>query len=170
MGLKIQTHNLVAKTHAVKAGTFPVQIYQEHASGLYVERDFYGHPVHRHWQAHILPQLNLQVCRFTPRQGQPQWRYYIDTVQVEREGRLWRVRDLYLDVVILPDGKVQILDTDELFEAADAGLVTPQQLALATHAAHNLVNLLAQHENDLPRALASKNIVLNWDYSPSPTI
>lgn len=170
MHLKIQTHNTVTKTHTVKAGTFPVQIYQEHPHGLYVERDFFGHPVHKHWQAHILPQLNLQICRFSPHQGQPAWKYYVDMVQVERQEHLWQVQDLYLDVVILPDGGIQILDTDELFSAARAALVNLEQLSLATHAAHDLLNGLARHGNDIDSVLKAKGIVLNWDYQLSPAV
>lgn len=167
MQLKVQIHNLITKTHTVKAGTFPVQIYLEHAHGLYVERDFVGHPIHRHWQAHILPELNLQVCRFTPHHGKPQWDYYIDMVQVQREGRIWRVQDFYLDVT-LSQGRLEVLDTDELFQAASEGLINLEQLALTTQTAHNLINLLAEHGNNLDSALASKGIALEWNWQNQP--
>jgi predicted RNA-binding protein associated with RNAse of E/G family len=170
MHLKVETHHLLARMHSVKAGNFPVQLYQEHPHGLYVERDFYGHPAHKHWQAHILPALNLQVCRFVPHRGTPQWEYYVDIVQVERQPHLWRVQDLYLDVVVLPNRSLEILDTDELLGAAREGLITYEQLALALHTAHALVNRLSAHGNDLALALAATGIVLNWEYNLSPTL
>lgn len=170
MLLKVETHNLVARTHEVKAGVFPVQIYQEHSHGLYVERDFYGHPLHKHWQAHILPELNLQVCRYTPHSGDPEWEYYIDVVQVRSQAHLWQVQDLYLDVGVLPNRSLHILDTHEALEALQQGLITLEQFALALHATHELVNRLSLHGNDLALALAAIGIVLNWGYTPPSTL
>lgn len=164
MHLKVDTHNLITKTHTVKAGTFPVQIYQEHPQGLYVERDFVGHPIHKHWQAHILPQQHLQICRFTPHKGEPQWKYYIDMVEVRREGHIWRVQDLYLDLVITPQSQLEVLDTDELLEATREGLISLEQLALATQTAHQLINQLSQHHNDLDALLKAKGLDLQWNW------
>lgn len=165
MALKIQTHNLIAKTHTVKAGTFPVQTYLEHPHGLYVERDFVGHPVHKHWQAHILPELHLQICRFTPHSGKPAWDFYIDIINAQVSGHVWTVHDLYLDLT-LTAGRVGILDTDELFEAVAENHIGLEQAALASQTLHDLVNLLGQHGNNLEAALASRDLRLSWNYNP----
>lgn len=168
MALKVQTHNLIAKTHTVKAGTFPVQTYSEHPYGLYVERDFVGHPLHKHWQAHILPEFHWQVCRFTPHSGQPLWDYYIDMVQVEISGKIWKVQDLYLDLT-LKDGRLSILDTDELFAALKENHIGLQEAALASESLHRLINLLEQHDHQLEAALASLGLHLEWNGSAKLT-
>lgn len=163
--LKVQTHNLVTKTHTVKAGSFPVQIYILNPDGLYVERNFVDHPVHKHWKAHILPELHLQICRFTPHSGAPEWDYYIDIIEVEEDQYSWQVQDLYLDLT-LSQGKLNILDTDEFFEAVAQKQISLERAALATQTLHDLVNLLAQHDYDLDRALAIKGLELSWDWQP----
>ena len=39
--------------------------------------------------------------------------------------------DLYLDVVIVPDGRIHILDEDELLDARDNNLITDEDVTLA---------------------------------------
>jgi uncharacterized protein len=66
-----------------------------------------------------------------------QW--YVDLVRahgVDERGIPW-YDDLYLDVIALPNGEVEIIDGDELEAALAAGLVTPEEYRLtwreATH-------------------------------------
>jgi uncharacterized protein len=165
MHLKIQTHNLVAKTHTVKAGTFPVSLYQPHPHGLYLERPFQGHPKYRYFKAHILPELHLQICRFQTHGDDYPLEFYIDIVSVEKEGHLWRVKDLYLDLGITWAGQLTLMDTDELFAGVGAGLITLEEAALATTTLHNLVNLLGEHRNNLESALASRGMRLEWEFA-----
>jgi hypothetical protein len=161
MHLKVQTHNLVAKTHTVKAGTFPVAVFSEHAQGLYVERAFVGHPSIKYWQAHILPELHLQICRFTPHAGVHELEYYIDIIKVEKDGHIWNVKDLYLDLGIGWDGKLRIMDTDELFEAVEAGLISLSEASLASQTLHGLVNQISTF-GSLEGALQAKGLRLEW--------
>ncbi|RIH81862.1 hypothetical protein Mterra_02935 [Calidithermus terrae] len=162
MGPKVQTHDLATRTHTVKAGTFPVRVYLEHPHGLYVERPFYDHPLYRYWQAHILPGPGWQVCRFTPHQGEHWCEYYVDIVSVRREGSVWSVQDLYLDLGVTRERAVRVLDTEELFAALEAGLISHRQAAWATAALHGLINALAEHGNDLPAMLRARGVELGW--------
>ena len=162
MHLKVQTHNLVAKTHSVKAGTFPVAVFREHSHGLYVERAFVGHPTICYWQAHILPELHLQICKFIPHTGEHELEYYIDIISVEKDGYLWRVKDLYLDLGIGWDGNLRIMDTDELFEAVGAGLIGVQEASLASQTLHNLINLISE-QGSLEAALRAMGVALEWN-------
>jgi predicted RNA-binding protein associated with RNAse of E/G family len=169
MHLKVETHDLAAKTHTVKAGTFPVALYLEHSHGVYVERAFVGHPRVRYWKAHILPEQHLQICQFTTHHGDSPFEFYIDIVKAEREGPVLRVKDLYLDLGIAHNQTLTLLDTHELFEAVDAGYIHLYEALLATQTLHGLINRLGQHQNHLARTLQAQGIVLEWDgRSPSP--
>ncbi|MDX2006206.1 MAG: DUF402 domain-containing protein [Meiothermus sp.] len=163
MHLKIQTHNLVAKTHTVKAGTFPVSLYRPHPHGLYLERPFQAHPTFRHFKAHILPGLGLQICKFQTHQDDYPLEFYIDIVSVEQEGHIWRVKDLYLDLGITREGCLEVMDTDELFEGLREGLISHAEAAAASATLHDLINLLGRHGNRLSAALESRGVRLEWD-------
>lgn len=69
-------------------------------------------------------------------QRQPvQW--YVDicgALGVDDDGVPW-FDDLYLDVIGLPSGEVEIIDAVELDEALDKGLITPDDYTLAWHEA-----------------------------------
>jgi predicted RNA-binding protein associated with RNAse of E/G family len=163
MHLKIQTHNLIAKTHTVKAGTFPVKVYQPHGHGLFFERPFLGHPKYKYLKAHILPELHLQICRFETHQNDYPLEFYIDIVSVERSAHLWTVKDLYLDLGIGWNRQLLLMDTDELFGGVRAGLITLEEAFLASNTLHNLVNQLSEHNNNLNQALAAQGLRLEWN-------
>ncbi len=163
MHLKVETHNLIAKTHTVKAGTFPVALYHEHRHGVYVERAFVGHPTYRYWKAHILPAQHLQICQYIPQEGDYPFEFYVDIAQIERQGNILKVKDLYLDLGIAHNGALTLMDTHELFEAVDAGLIGLDEALLATQTLHNLINRLGQHDNCLDRTLKAQGIVLEWE-------
>lgn len=169
MHLKVETHNLVAKTHTVKAGTFPVVQYREHSHGVYVERAFVGHPTYRYWKAHILPEQHLQICQYTTHDDVYPFEFYIDIVQVEREGHILKVKDLYLDLGIAYNRALTLMDTHELFEAVEAGLIRLDEAFLATQTLHNLINQLGRYENNLDRTLQAQGIVLDWKPTLSST-
>ncbi|WP_299430289.1 DUF402 domain-containing protein [uncultured Meiothermus sp.] len=169
MRLKVEIHDLAAKIHTVKAGAFPVALYHEHRHGVYLERAFVAHPAYRYWKAHILPEQHLQICQYTPHEGEYPFEFYIDIVQVEREGPILKVRDLYLDLGIARNGTLTLLDTHELFGAVGAGLIRLDEVFLATQTLHDLINRLGQHQNNLERTLQAQGIVLEWDWGLSST-
>jgi len=167
MHLKVETHNLLAHTHTVKAGTFPVALYHQHSHGVYVERAFVGHPTYRYWKAHILPKQHLQICQYTPHHDAYPFEFYIDIVQAERQGHILKVKDLYLDLGIAYNGTLTLMDTHELFEALASGLIGLDEAFLATQTLHDLINQLGQHENNLDRTLQAQGIALKWAYDLS---
>lgn len=61
--------------------------------------------------------------------------YYIDVAkdyEIDERG-LPYFDDLYLDVVLLPNGKIYVLDEDELEDAYKSGDVTKEEYELAVH-------------------------------------
>ncbi len=71
--------------------------------------------------------------------------WYCDIIQTERwvdaqtGQRFCRLTDLLVDVVMYPDGRIEVKDEEELDEAIAAGLITPEQKALALQAKDRLV-------------------------------
>jgi uncharacterized protein len=61
--------------------------------------------------------------------------------------------DLYLDIVVSPDGRIEIKDADELKDALEAGVISRAQFDLAWLETNRLVALLEAGElklHDLP--------------------
>jgi predicted RNA-binding protein associated with RNAse of E/G family len=52
--------------------------------------------------------------------------------------------DLYLDLNVLPDGRAEILDQDELEQALSTGLISQTQYALARHEAEQVYQAIQQ--------------------------
>ena len=65
--------------------------------------------------------------------------YYDITDRNILDGENSRFYDLYLDVVVLPDGNATILDTDELDAALKDGIITNTQYEAATATAKHLL-------------------------------
>jgi uncharacterized protein len=81
-----------------------------------------------------------------------QW--YIDIVLeygIDTDGRLY-YDDLYLDLIVSPDGQVEVQDADELEAALKVGVISQAQFDLAWLETNRLVGLLESGELNL-RAL-----------------
>lgn len=71
--------------------------------------------------------------------------WYCDIIQTERwvdaatEKQFCRLTDLLVDVVMYPDGRIEVRDEEELDEALAAGLITSEQKDLALQAKETLV-------------------------------
>ena len=57
--------------------------------------------------------------------------------------------DLYLDVILRPDGKILLLDEDELKSALEESKITKEDFDLAYFEANRLIKLLDGKENKL---------------------
>ncbi|CAM4343939.1 DUF402 domain-containing protein [Deinococcus marmoris] len=159
--VKVERHDVQAKCHYTNTGVRAVKTYRETSAGLYVARDFVGHPRIRHWQAHLLPAQHLVVCRYAFH-GRREHDYYIDVAQISREGGVWSVRDLYLDIVLHDGLGAEIADTDELLAAWEAGFLTSDELRQAIEVAHGTVSELARAEYTLNHWLTAQDLRLEW--------
>ena len=77
--------------------------------------------------------------------------YYYDITfgnYIENDGTSWFF-DLYLDVVMQPDGRILLLDEDELLEAFKNNIVNRHQYDLAHHTANSLINEIKGQEKRL---------------------
>ncbi|WP_142413128.1 DUF402 domain-containing protein [Hathewaya massiliensis] len=57
--------------------------------------------------------------------------------------------DLYLDVVLLPQGKIMLLDEDELEEAYNIGDITKEDFFMAKELAYRILSELKKDENSI---------------------
>lgn len=70
--------------------------------------------------------------------------WYCDIVDFEKneEENSLTVTDLLADVIIFPDGHMKVVDLDEMADALDKGLITPQLLSTALRRLHDLLTLI----------------------------
>lgn len=126
-----------ALIHIIKAakwglGQFrgePVVIYEDDYHWLQIAME------DCHWWLTVMIDGNGQITQ-----------YYFDITLENhllgsRDSWFW---DLYLDVVLMPDGRFDLLDADELDEALRQGDITAEQHALAHHWAQELTAKLPQ--------------------------
>jgi predicted RNA-binding protein associated with RNAse of E/G family len=106
------------------------------------------------YSAYPASQTYTVTASFDPHNDIAQW--YIDVCA--GHGGDWRGipwhDDLYLDLVVNPRGKLAVLDSDELDDAADAGVVDAAAYTLVWREAHRLAPLA--HRISLPEMCVAR--------------
>ncbi|MCM1215824.1 MAG: DUF402 domain-containing protein [Lachnospiraceae bacterium] len=77
-------------------------------------------------------------------------RWYCDIVDFEfreQDGSL-TVTDLLADVVLYPDGRMEVVDLDELAEAMDKNLITKEQMTSCLRSLDHLLTLIYRDKFD----------------------
>jgi len=76
--------------------------------------------------------------------------WYCDIVDIEynRETDSYLLYDLLVDIKILPDGRVEVYDLDELAAAFELSLITEKQLYMSLRQSNGLLQLI--YTSDLP--------------------
>lgn len=159
--VKVERHDVAARQHHTNTGVRSVHTYQETPHGLFVARDFVAHPRIRHWQAHLLPTLNVVVCQYDFHEHR-EHDFYLDIAQISREGDLWTVRDYYLDVVVHDGVMAEIVDTDELLAAREAGFISEREMQRAITVAHHALAGLAHARYSLHDWLSAQGVQIGW--------
>lgn len=159
--VKIERHDTLNKLHHTNNGQRQVDHYQETVHGLYVARSFEAHPRIRHWQAHLLPALNLVVCKYQFH-DRHEHDFYMDIAQISREGAVWAVRDLYLDLVLQDGHSAEIVDTEELLDSRRAGHISDEDLHEAVEVAHRTLAALARANYSLQAWAQAHGLELEW--------
>ncbi|AWN22939.1 RNA-binding protein [Deinococcus irradiatisoli] len=158
---KIERHDLARRAHHTNTGVRPVEQYQVHRAGLFVRRAFVAHPRIRAWQAHLLPALGLQVCRYEFH-GPREHDYYLDLATITARGGVWEMRDHYLDVLLWEGVRAEVVDQDEFLAAVQAGHLSAQQARSVQVQAEGLLTGLARHGHDLRAYLGAHGVELQW--------
>ncbi len=76
--------------------------------------------------------------------------WYCDIVDFEenKEENSLIVTDLLADVVVYPDGQVKVVDLDELADALDKGLITPELLSVCLRRLDELLTMIYRDKFD----------------------
>ena len=76
--------------------------------------------------------------------------WYCDIVDYEylTADNLLTVTDLLADVIIYPDGRVKVMDLDELAEALDRGLISNELISACLRRLHDLLSLIDRDKFD----------------------
>jgi uncharacterized protein len=92
----------------------------------------------------LLPGQSWVVSRFAMYPDHPyaalDW--YIETDGIERDGDLWRVTDVFIDVDVYEGQRYHVDDADELGDALASGEITPAEAAAALRALDRLCDEL----------------------------
>lgn len=76
--------------------------------------------------------------------------WYCDIVDYDFQPseNILTVTDLLADVILYPDGRVKVMDLDELAEALDCKLITPKLMSACLRRLHNLLSLIDRDKFD----------------------
>lgn len=76
--------------------------------------------------------------------------WYCDIVQYDfnEDKTALTVTDLLADVVIFPDGRVKVMDLDELADALDHKLITNEQMSACLRQLYNLLSIIDRDKFD----------------------
>jgi predicted RNA-binding protein associated with RNAse of E/G family len=140
-----------------------VDEYKLGPAGLYLRRSMPGHPRLSHLQSWLVPSLDLRITEWGWNPGiTPDSDYYVDIAGVETGERQWRTVDHYLDLAVHAGQSLDVLDTDELLGALDAGLIDTRTVQLALESAYRAVEGIARNRYDINSWLAELNMPLDW--------
>lgn len=92
-------------------------------------------------------QEGFKISKFYKPDGQLLY-YYCDIVEFEKnkEDNSLIVTDLLADVIIYPDGRLQVMDLDELADAQEQALISGFQLNRSLRRLNKLLNIIHKGE------------------------
>lgn len=76
--------------------------------------------------------------------------WYCDIVDygLDSENNTLTVTDLLADVIIYPDGRIKVMDLDELAVALDKGIINTETMCTCLNRLHNLLSLIDRDKFD----------------------
>lgn len=84
--------------------------------------------------------------------------WYCDIIDIikDEEANSITYEDLLFDVVVFPNGKYRVLDSDEAAQAFEEGLITKEQLISALRSMHELLEVVYHDRFDRLQAIIEK--------------
>jgi predicted RNA-binding protein associated with RNAse of E/G family len=161
--VKIIHYDLAARTSTVKAGCYPVDMYESGDAWLYMARKTVSHPYIAYMKVFLIPSLGLQINKWQFHKVDiPDeysfYDYYIDVGKFEQAEDVWLFHDFYLDVLVVEGKGAHVLDTDEYLEALSEKLINSEDATFSLETTHSLVNGLAENGYNLEAWLKQKGI------------
>ncbi|MFC4457467.1 DUF402 domain-containing protein [Pseudonocardia nematodicida] len=122
---------------------------REEPWGLYLSRPVVGRPNAWWIEVWVLPELGVCLSDWRWRPGHERDQdMYVDIAAIERDGRVLRMTDLYLDLVVRTGRETELLDADEFVAAVGQGLLEPRLAEYALERSHAVLDGLARHGHD----------------------
>ncbi|WP_442965826.1 DUF402 domain-containing protein [Pseudonocardia sp. HH130630-07] len=138
-----------------------IETLREEEWGLYLSRPIVARPGAWWVESWVVPDLGvcLSDWRWHPGHERDQ-DMYLDIASFTRDGRLIRMTDLYLDLVVRRGRETEVLDVDEFVAAVAEGLLAPGLAEYALERSHAVLDGLARHGHDHEAWLAAHGIEL----------
>ncbi|GAA2980906.1 DUF402 domain-containing protein [Actinokineospora diospyrosa] len=161
---KVELFDPVAMTNTDPKGFVrAVEVFRESRHGLYMSRPVDGHPRIAHFESLLLPAAGLRVSKWRPAPGVDLGHdFYLDVVDITRDGRVWRTVDLYLDVLVRTGRDTRVEDCDELLAAVRAGLLDLDTAERAMARGYAVVAGIAETGHHVDGWLAGAGIPAPW--------
>ena len=141
-----------------------MDVYTREPWGLYMARPTPGRAQFHYLESWLLPTLGLRANIFHWNPGHEHDQdFYLDVGDVTVDDRgMWRTEDHYIDLVVHTGQRTELVDVDELLEALQMGLLSPETAEQAIHCAVAAIDGLAAHDHDLQAWLGSNGMALSW--------
>lgn len=161
---KVETFDVPARTNTDPKGFVrPVEQYRTEPFGLYLARTFEQHPKIVAIESWLLPGLGIRITDWYWRPGHERDQdFYLDIVDITRDGDVWRTEDHYLDIVVRTGQDSSIVDLDEFVEAVSRGLLGRDAAERALATSYRVLAGLAAGGHDLDGWLGTLGITLTW--------
>jgi predicted RNA-binding protein associated with RNAse of E/G family len=129
--------------HLLSGNSFTIDRRLERRGGyIYLDRNYTRHPTISGVRSILLPDRHLWVMFFEGHGAPHPCRCYMHMARILDGGDLVTVEDLYLDVLVLQDGRWQVVDIDEFREALARGELTTEQTQAALSGLENACQLV----------------------------
>lgn len=161
---KRETFDIAARTNTDPKGIVrDVDVYTVQPWGLYMARPTPGRAQFHYLESWLLPSMGLRISIFHFNEGYERDQdFYLDVGDYSPGALAWHAEDLYLDLVVRTGVGVELVDVDELMEAVQERLVTPETAKRAVLTAASVIDGLARNDYDVGRWLAGRGMVLTW--------
>lgn len=161
---KLETFDVATRINTDPKGVQrAVERFRVTPFGLYMARPTPGRRQFHYLESWLLPELGLRITDFWFNPGHTRDQdFYLDVVDVQSDGSVWRVTDLYLDLVLRDKRGIEVLDAEELIAAVQAKLLSEAAAHRALQTSFGTIAALAEHGYDLRGWLSARGIEPTW--------
>lgn len=110
-----------------------------------------------HGSSCYLLKEGIKISKFYRQDGSLLY-WYCDIVEYEwnEAGNVLTVTDLLADLILYPDGRMKVLDLDELAEALEKGIITQEQLTASLRRLNHLLTMIYRDKFDRLQAILNE--------------
>jgi predicted RNA-binding protein associated with RNAse of E/G family len=161
---KVEMFDVPARTNTDPKGLVrPVEVYRTEPFGLYMARNYQGHPKVTGIESWLLPELGIRITDWYWREGHERDQdFYLDIADISRDGEVWRTEDHYLDILVWTGRDSSVVDLDEYVEAINEGVLAKDAAERALASSYRALTGLAANGHHLDVWLSGMGIALSW--------